>query len=88
MMLIPAELAAPFQHMLWFGARRRSMIPEDLTEGDIALLADLVPEVRHAALRARLADRSTTRFWCFVPRLTPWMHIYVMLCDDFLWGHI
>lgn len=55
MMLVPDEPATPFKAML-VTPNGSSMVPEHLTTADISLLADLAPTVKHALLRARLAD--------------------------------
>lgn len=55
MILVPEERASPFKPML-ATSTGRSAIPEDLTQADVDLLADLAATVQHHLLRARIAD--------------------------------
>lgn len=55
MMLTPEDKTTPFQPWAQFGDRR-SPIPADFTDDDVALFASVVVTVEHAQLRARLAD--------------------------------
>jgi hypothetical protein len=55
MMLEPDDRAASFKPMMTTSTGRTTL-PEDLTEIDVHLMAELAPTVQHALLRARLAD--------------------------------
>lgn len=55
MMLEPGDRAAAFKPMM-SSSNGRTMLPEDLTWADIALIADLAPTLQHSLLRARLSD--------------------------------
>lgn len=55
MMLNPESLNEPFKPV-WVMSGKRSTIPDDLPDADIAFLAEIVAEVSDAWLKARLAD--------------------------------
>lgn len=55
MMLSAEDKATPFRHSTQFGDKR-SPAPGDFSEHDIALFAEVAPEVANPHLRARLAD--------------------------------
>jgi hypothetical protein len=56
MMLQPGSSTKPLAPLFVWADGRRSMEPDDLEPDQVDLLARLVDEVRHVALRARLAD--------------------------------
>ncbi|HBO8906751.1 TPA: DUF4209 domain-containing protein [Pseudomonas aeruginosa] len=55
MMLVPASQNEPFRPIAVFHDRR-SVIPDDLTESDIAFFSEVVDSIDDAWLKARLAD--------------------------------
>ncbi|VVE20115.1 DUF4209 domain-containing protein [Pandoraea terrigena] len=55
MMLVAEDKSHPFRHSMQFGDRR-STAPDDFSEHEIALFAEVAPEVANSHLRARLAD--------------------------------
>ena len=54
-MLVPDKIADPFEPAIRLEGRR-SLVPADLTDDQIALLSRVAPMVEHATLRARIAD--------------------------------
>lgn len=55
MMLSPKSLNEPFKPFMVMEGRR-SLIPDDLSESDIAFYAEVVDEINDAWLKARVAD--------------------------------
>lgn len=55
MMLVPSNIREPYRPMVVFGDKR-SAIPEDFTDEQLALLVDLLPTVQAADVAARIAD--------------------------------
>lgn len=55
MMLQPGSLNEPFKPFAVFGDRR-SAIPDDFTADDLLLFAQIVAEIDHPLIKARLAD--------------------------------